>query len=218
MDTLTFFLLALGFFLGALVNQLYNSLSKKSSKEDADKAPIPPPSPPAVQLPKGETLLRLWKDDLGQLCLDMDGESVTVADITQAGRRRLILLLNSMRPWVEKKSAPVPPPPPPSAPVSRPVATRISSSPETAEPASAGKKDVDKPLSMVEQIDKILQTKLETHPLKNRGIRIVESPTGGVVVYVGLSRYETVADIPDAAIQAIIRESIAEWEEISTPK
>jgi len=46
----------------------------------------------------------------------------------------------------------------------------------------------------------------------------MESLTGGVMVYVGLERYEMVSDIPDAAIRAIIRESIAEWEERSTPK
>ncbi len=74
------------------------------------------------------------------------------------------------------------------------------------------------PLSMVAQIDEILQTKLATTTYAGRGIRLQESPEGGVTVLVGIHKYAGVGEVPDAEIQAIIRLAIAEWEKKYTPR
>ncbi len=203
---------AVFFVLGILVALLF-SASSSGKKQPKKEEPIPHPSPPILE---GKTLLRLWKDDNGRLRLALDGKPVPVSEISPVERRRLVTLINALRPWVDTRvaapAAPSAPPPPPPAPKREAAAPPPPSSEEKDSAAPA------KPLSMVEEIDEILQEKLAHHPLKNRGIRLVESPTGGVIVYVGLQRYEMVADIPDSSIQAIIRESIAEWEERSTPK
>ena len=72
-------------------------------------------------------------------------------------------------------------------------------------------------LSIVQQIDTVLQEHLATSPLAGRGIRLQESIQGGVEVYVGLQKFETVDDVPDAEIKAAIRSAIAEWEKKYTP-
>jgi hypothetical protein len=38
-----------------------------------------------------------------------------------------------------------------------------------------------------------------------------------VMVYVGLTRYNGVDDVPDPAIKAAIRDAISEWEDKYTP-
>ncbi len=72
-------------------------------------------------------------------------------------------------------------------------------------------------LTMVEQIDRVLQKKLDGHPLEKRGIALRSAPNGSLLVQVGLEEYEWIDEIPDQPIQEIIREAIAEWESKATP-
>ncbi|MFN3491827.1 MAG: hypothetical protein ACK40V_06365, partial [Anaerolineales bacterium] len=67
-------------------------------------------------------------------------------------------------------------------------------------------------LSIVQQIDSVLQKKLAGTPLEDAGIRLQESPHGSVEVYVGLQKYESVDDVGDEKIRSVIRAAIAEWE------
>jgi hypothetical protein len=67
--------------------------------------------------------------------------------------------------------------------------------------------------SIAAQIDEILQEKLVDSPLAGRGIRLMELPSKGLVVMVGLDQYSGVDDVPDPEIRSIIRQSVAEWEE-----
>ena len=71
--------------------------------------------------------------------------------------------------------------------------------------------------SMIGQIDAILQSRLVGTPLEDRGVFLAQSPEGGVNVYVGLTRYMGIDEIPDPEIKAIIRAAIAEWERKYTP-
>ncbi len=70
---------------------------------------------------------------------------------------------------------------------------------------------------MVAQIDEILQAHLDGTPLGERGIFLAQSPQGGVYVYVGLTRYDGVEDVPDPEVKAAIRAAIKEWENKYTP-
>jgi hypothetical protein len=72
-------------------------------------------------------------------------------------------------------------------------------------------------LSIVQQIDTVLQERLLNSPLAKRGIRLQESIQGGVEVYVGLNKFLAVDDVPDEEIKAAIRAAIAEWERKYTP-
>lgn len=71
--------------------------------------------------------------------------------------------------------------------------------------------------SIVAQIDSVLQARLAGTALEERGVFLTESPEGGVAVFVGLTRYSGLDEVPDPDIKAAIRAAIAEWEEKFTP-
>ena len=71
--------------------------------------------------------------------------------------------------------------------------------------------------SIVTQIDTILQARLAGTPLEDRGVFLAQSPEGGVMVYVGLTKYTGIDDVPDPEIKAAIRSAITEWENKYTP-
>ena len=73
------------------------------------------------------------------------------------------------------------------------------------------------PRTIAGQIDAILQEKLEASSLRNRGIRLVDLPGGGIQVVVGLERFESVADVTDPEIRALIQACVAEWEKKNYP-
>ena len=174
----------------------------KAARSAAESAP-----PPLT----GKTLLRLWLDSLERPALDLDGQSVETSPMAEPNRKRLLSLLNLMRPWIENRPAapaptPVSVPRPAAAPVSRPAAA----------PAAKNEKPVA-PLSIVGQIDEILQALLVSSPLVTRAIRLQESPEGGVIVWVGLQKFAGMGEVTDPEVQAILRTAIAEWEKKYTP-
>jgi hypothetical protein len=232
-----------GYFFG--LNEGRGQGYKKRKTEEQDK-PLPA-SAPVIKDDPG--LLRL-KSENNQLRLDMDGQRVdTSTPLAPAQRKRLIDLLNLIRPFLEggqsTQAAPMPvpvsPPVSSSAPKPVPVSPPVSSSaPLTpaeqamftnlvqpkVEPVPArisfgrSPKKISEPataLSMVQQIDEILQLKLVNSPLAGQGIKIQEAPGGGVMVMVGLKKYEGVGDVPDPAIKAVLQAAVAEWEKKYTP-
>jgi hypothetical protein len=72
-------------------------------------------------------------------------------------------------------------------------------------------------LSIVQQIDTVLQERMINTALAKRGIRLQESIQGGAEVYVGLQKFDSVDDVPDEVIKTAIRAAIAEWEKKYTP-
>ncbi len=181
-------------------------------------------------------LLRL-RNENGSLTLDLDGARVNASSLTTDQRKRLIEVLNAVRPWLEGKPAippvPVSPPPPAPAPVadtrqgtSTPVAPAppqpVTPPPATvSKPAPKAKKKNDEPeaapTSIVGQINLILQAQIANTPLAARGLVLMESALGGVNVYVGVSKYEGLDEVPDEEVKTAIRAAIAEWEKRYTP-
>ena len=196
--------LFVGYFVG-----LFESRGRAEPKEKR----IEPP----VIAPKENSLLKLSLDNINQLRLEVDGQRADATQLTPEQRKRLIELMVTMRPWIDA-SAPKPSAPPqpasprtiPSTPIAAPISKPIA-------PAPVSKKEEAAPATMVGQIDAILQTHLADTPLATRGIRLVESPEGGVVVMVGLSKYGGVGEVPDTQVQAMIRAAITEWEKKYTP-
>jgi hypothetical protein len=74
------------------------------------------------------------------------------------------------------------------------------------------KKLKEKPKSIVEQIDEILQKRLASSPFNKRLIRLVDAPGGGVEVLVDAKKYEGVGDVPDLEVRSFIQECVKEWE------
>jgi hypothetical protein len=221
---------------------------KRKAEEEQEKKDRPAAlaSAPEVQAITVDDpgLLRI-KNENGSVALDLDGARVNPASLSPGQRKRLIDMLNIMRPWLEGRSAPAPsmmnvphPTSPPSTSISdrletfagppteeKPVSVqsapplRSISSSTAPRPSTIAKED--RPSvpanSIVGQIDSVLQSRLEGTPLGERGIFMTQSPEGGVVVYVGLTRYNGVDDVPDPEIKAAIRAAISEWEDKYTP-
>lgn len=163
-------------------------------------------------------LLRL-KNKNGAPSLELDGVTLNPKNISPEQKKRLIELVTVMRPWVEGGQIPAAIPPP-AAPLQTPL---MPASPREVSPRpgqSLKKPEPDKQissLSIVQQIDTVLQERLLNTPLEKSGIRLQESLQGGVEVYVGLQKFESIDDVPDQTIKTTIRAAIAEWEEKYTP-
>jgi len=198
---------------------------KRIAEEEQERRERPAPPPEKVDDPG---LLRI-KNENGTMTLDLDGQRVRATALTPNQRKRLIEMLNIMRPWLEGKSASVPAPtnspaPRPSSvpaqsgsvsapnttPPPRPATQPSPSTPAKDEPESA-------PTSIVGQINTVLHKRIANTPLESRGISLMESTTGGVNVYIGVKRYEGIDNVPDEEIKAAIRAAITEWENTYTP-
>lgn len=70
-------------------------------------------------------------------------------------------------------------------------------------------------LSIVEQVDEVLQELLENNLLKGRNIRLTEMPNKGVTVWVGNEYYDGINAVPDEDVKRIIRQAVKKWEESS---
>jgi hypothetical protein len=221
-----FFGYGFGLFEGR--NQGYK---RRKAEEEQEKKDQPAPKPMTVTV-DDPGLLRI-KNENGLFTLDLDGARTDTSSLSPEQRGRLIEMLTLTRPWLEGRSAPsmkTSGPPPPSSPA--PVSPALSTSKPTPQPfdATQGKPAAprastiakeDRPSapanSIVTQIDAILQTHLAGSPLEDRGVFLTQSPEGGVIVYVGLTRYTGVEDVPDAEVKAAIRAAISEWENKYTP-
>jgi hypothetical protein len=70
----------------------------------------------------------------------------------------------------------------------------------------------EKPKSIVEQVDAILQIRLAKSIYNARVIRLLDAPSGGVEVLVDGNRYDGVDSVPDLAVRTFIQECVKEWE------
>jgi hypothetical protein len=227
--------LLIGWAIGFFDSNMRTADKIKAAEQKAEKAARDAELKLAQARPQPQTqaddpgLLRL-KNDNGQLKLEIDGAPVNEA-LSPERKKRLIEILTMIRPWLEggqpQQAAPPPPAPVQTAPTPAPVQRAVSRPmPQTSSPlpeqtpaikaAADAKKNIAS-LSIVQQIDTVLQERLMGTSLEKKGIRLQESSEGGVEVYVGLSKFNTVDDVPDAEIKASIRAAISEWENKYTP-
>jgi hypothetical protein len=189
-------------------------------------------------------LLRLQKKD-GRFLLELDGTPVT-GELSLDMRKRLMELITVFRLWLEPgQSSSIPSQPVASSRASRPAVPDplreavYGSTEAVSQPLSAPEVDyasaqpvppkpltpIKKPeaekniasLSIVQQIDTVLQERMMNTSLAKRGIRLQESIQGGAEVYVGLQKFDSVDDVPDEVVKNTIRAAIAEWEKKYTP-
>jgi len=188
-----------------------------TAAEATHAAHVPAPSGP----PDG---LRVGRERDGSTFVEVDGMRVTPATVNVDQRRRLISLLSQLRPYVEA-GAPVPPPPAPARPAAPPASAERSSQPARLD-LSRGLRTFledsvieddaeEKPLSIVGQIDLVLQEMLRERGAAENAIRLMEGPGGEVLVYIGAQRYNGIDAVPDEKAQALIRAAVAAWEKTS---
>lgn len=85
--------------------------------------------------------------------------------------------------------------------------------PAEREPVRTAKPETGRqPLTMVQEINLILERKLRELPETRRAVRLVEGSGGAVRVYVGVDAYNGVDEVPDLEIRRLIHEAVAEWE------
>ncbi|MGD8731281.1 MAG: hypothetical protein PVI81_03395 [Anaerolineales bacterium] len=86
-------------------------------------------------------------------------------------------------------------------------------SPSEKETAAEGEGQVadHKPSTMIEQINAILQERIESSGRSELAVRLIEGPGGMARVLIGVHSYE-LAEVPDPEVQELIREAVATWE------
>ena len=203
---------------------------KKRKAEEQQEQKEQPPAKPETITVDDPGILRIKRDNEAFI-LDLEGTRVNPISLSPEQRKRLIEILNITRHWLEGRSTPAPtqavtelPPRPLEKPIPAPLppaspAPAPNPQPTTPKPATIAKEDrPSAPAnSIVTQIDTILQARLAGTPLEERGIFLTQSPEGGVMVYVGLTPYHGVDEVPDPEIKAAIRAAISEWEDKYTP-
>jgi hypothetical protein len=230
------FVYIFGLFEGRNQGRKMRKAEELLEKKEIHPAPALPAKPTTIKV-DDPGLMRI-KNENGFLTLDLDGTRADTSALSADQRKRLIEMLTLIRPWLEGKPAPAPatptPPPLPSQPMPvtptfttpvpqtplQPIIQSPGISPLTAPRTSIIAKD-ERPsapaTSIVGQIDFVLQERLAGTPLEERGVFLAQSPEGGVIVYVGLTKYMGVDEVPDAEIKAAIRAAITEWENKYTP-
>lgn len=68
------------------------------------------------------------------------------------------------------------------------------------------------PVSIVDQVESILQRKLAGTGYEDKNIHILEGRAGEVLVQIGQERFIGVDAVMDAGIKDLIRKAVAEWE------
>ncbi len=209
-----------------------NSAAGTAEAAPAERRPTdPPPAPELVEA------ARIWRDRLnGQLVIEVDNKLYKiVGELNPILRDRLGIVSGELRAWLENDAertypAPKPAQPPPSATLREQPEPVTGLRVEPARPSinplrlfARAIQEMDKPkldlspASIAAQIDEILQRKMEDTLLEGRSIRLMELPGQGMVVMVGLDKYDDVDAIPDEKVRRLIREAVAEWEETSIP-
>jgi len=190
--------LIFGYLIGLLEARLKSAKKEKLSARPSAEKTLP-------SLESKIEVLRAWRTNAGKLDLEMDGQRIEGKEMLQPEQhRRLVNLLLELRPWLETV---------PDLPLARSGQEQPGKPPippKTKEPK------VEKPavasFSIVEQIDQILQDKLTGTPLAGRGIHLQESLEGGVMVWVGLQRFEGIDAVHDPEVKAAIRQAVEAWE------
>jgi hypothetical protein len=198
------------------------------------------PAPVLIPVdPDRVEITTLWRElPHGALRADFSGATVKSAkELTADQRAQLKTVMDDLMDWigpvaviapvaiaapavpaapiVQPAFEPVPQPEPPPMPL-KPAPIQKQNE-ETVQPpvnsqpvaVPAEKKTAQ---SIVAQIDDILQAQIKGTEMESRGIRLVESPTHGVTVWIGLKAYQGMDTIPDEEVNLAIRTAVKEWE------
>jgi len=213
---------------------------QRRAEEEQEKTNNPPARATPVTMKVDDPGLMRIKNENGYLTLDLDGVRADTASLTADQRKRLIEMLTLIRPWLEGKPVPAPAAPVQSDPgtplpaqpkpvASAPASSTLGPTPkppgrEMAAPAAAKgstseieDRSAPPATGIVGQIDSILQARLASTPLAGRGIYLSNSPEGGVIVNVGLQKFNGIDEVTDPEIKATLRAAITEWENKYTP-
>ncbi|HEX9019390.1 MAG TPA: hypothetical protein VF806_09390 [Anaerolineaceae bacterium] len=220
--------------LGVGAGMLLSSLNEEGEPEDLTLGQ----TPPGGKKGRFTQVARMWRENKsGSLVVEMDGKSfIGAAGLNDPQRERLEGAARDLRSWLgmgraglQSTTAPAAAPGAisqasaaggleapqaaelPAIPVVTPVAPVSSVAKAAAAPKEATEPEVGNK-SIVMQIEDILQEMIEGTPLEQRGIHLLEDPIKGVIVHVGLDRYEGIEAVTDPEAKSVIRAAVQEWE------
>ena len=200
------FAAAIGFFLGlfllSLDSPLLKGLFKKDPAADEDSPSSENTSPPAAEIkkpsPDSRLILQIWKEEGKAPVYDLAGKYIAKENLP----REILNLITVAEtpPPVEEIVSPDPP-----------ASTEAPAPPEAEEEDEIEAEA--KMLSVVDEVNNILQQKLHGSPLAGKGIHLMENHNKEIRFWVGLNSYNDVDEIPDEDVRRIIDESVREWEQ-----
>lgn len=212
------FALAIGFFLGLFLLSLNVPFLKKLfQKDDADDAG--PASPAAIgdgmspdpaqeikkPSPDSKLLLKVWKPEGKPPVYEFGGVYV---DKEKLPRELLnVITIHEGSPPPQGKPQPTAQPQPQPEIPQEQKTSEASPEPEEEEEAEV------KMLSVVDEVNEILQRKLHGSPMAGKGIHLMENYNKEIRFWVGLESYNDAAEIPDPEIRRLINEAVKEWEQ-----
>ncbi len=232
--------LVMGVVLDNLV-RLLTKKDTKPEGAPAQPPVEPPKAASAPAGPAGlEEVARLWEENETHiLVVEAAGKQYRLArELTSETRLKLESTLERLSNWLGKPlpaslspqaehpaaESPAEPAPPAAAPIaidmdaaglpsSLPTVKKVSLNPVDVV-ANAFQADVALPAvtkSLAEQVDEILQEKLLDSPLREKKIRLLDLPGGGLVVMVGLQKFDGIDAVPDEQVRAMLHEAVDEW-------
>jgi hypothetical protein len=216
--------------LAARVGGLFRSILPDRFAGSGETAPAPaarravaPASPQAVApVADGEAVevLRILRDLAdGGLIIEVGGLRYRSLDEIPDPQivRRLVGNAQDLAHFAQLATTPAEgqpyPPPPPSvtaqsarpSPAAQPKPLKKQAAAEDEEPPA--------PQSMAEEIEDLLQMRLQMVPsLAYRSIHIHQAPGGGVSIEVDGQHFDSITDIKDGEVQSFIQTVIQEWE------
>lgn len=201
-----------GYLFGIFDSKVTSSLKKGIEEGEKEK-----------QERLGEvTALGLQVDAAQNMHVDLDGARIKPETISPEQRRRMIQLINILRPYIEGgQIAPAPKP----EPIRSSASPAVIVIPEVREPpridplkgmrlaleSSVSLKEEEKPSGIIALIDQVLQRKLAGTAFAGREIKLEAGDVGEVIVCIGMNKYKGIDAVPDETIKQIIKDAIAEW-------
>lgn len=203
------FALAIGFFLGLFLLSLDAPFLKKlfqkeeSPAESSDPVPAEPSSSlpaavPAAKKPSAasQLLLQVWQEEGRPPVYEFKGVYVAKEKLP----RELLHVIS-----VQEEITTVP--------NSQPETPAAKQAPGPV-PEHEDEVEVEvKMLSVVDEVNEILQRKLHGSPMAGKGIHLMENYNREIRFWVGLQSFSDVSEIPDLEIQQLINEAVREWEQ-----
>jgi hypothetical protein len=212
-----------GIVIGLLLGLMINALRGDSSKHEAQ-----PESPT-----RGIDNILLWHDsEGGNLIVDLDGSTFIRANEMRPDQRsKLETCYSQLKRFLGVQDTgprPIPTASPvvksvedfsiPEVPI-EPIPAKISFETIVLPAALAGKggkkaaPEPIKPLSIVGEIDEILQNMIAGTPLLERGLQLVETPNHTIAVWIDHHQYESIDAVPDPDVQQVIHTAVKKWED-----
>jgi uncharacterized protein YneF (UPF0154 family) len=199
------FALAIGFFLGMFLLSLDTPFTKRLSKKEAPEEPglpaaeiaVPERPAPVEKIqkpsPNSRLILQVWKEEGTPPVYDLGGTYLEKEDLPRE-------ILNIITIQADASPAPKLQPPP----VTEKVLPIVE---DTSEADSK-----TKIMSIVDEVNDILQKRLTGSPLAGKGIHLMENHNKEIRFWVGLNSYDDVDEIPDPEVRQIIDAAVKEWE------